>query len=258
MIDDFYLIINCFPISNRCLPQLRFGYLDLLGLVGLIDIYLTDNRFFLEFDRIAGTYEYEDGRAAYIKRSEAAAPSNDRKQQHLYLVFDDWEFGYSIRKVSLSRTRAAQASAPSSPCRPTQTETLMREALSPCQFSCACRRRVGFPSSSRQPLAPRSCRCLLGRLMMVVVPTSQLSMFRITPWSLVLDQTVRLFQSTSPSAMIGYLLWILAHLKSSRSRNIKNRGCRRDSLIHHSSEGDAYSYGVHPDGSLLVSTKRRL
>ncbi|CAL4978512.1 unnamed protein product [Urochloa decumbens] len=47
-------------------------------------------------------------------RGEHDAPrtSEPTGQQHLYLIFDDWEFGYSIRKLNLSNAGAEQRRLP--------------------------------------------------------------------------------------------------------------------------------------------------
>ncbi|CAL4952498.1 unnamed protein product [Urochloa decumbens] len=47
-------------------------------------------------------------------RGEHDAPRTSKPtgQQHLYLIFDDWEFGYSIRKLNLSNAGAEQRRLP--------------------------------------------------------------------------------------------------------------------------------------------------
>ncbi|TVU51375.1 hypothetical protein EJB05_02800, partial [Eragrostis curvula] len=49
--------------------------------------------------------ERDDAPRTYVKADGAG-------QQHLYLIFDDWELGYSIRELNLSNTAAAGADLP--------------------------------------------------------------------------------------------------------------------------------------------------
>ncbi|OEL32917.1 hypothetical protein BAE44_0006063 [Dichanthelium oligosanthes] len=124
-----------FPPLLLCCPRFRFEILKFVGLscsnttIGS-DWFLFDNRFFLEFKSqesdlirviIQGKIESLCAGQWRATSKERGMPKRRRgerdggrtaerpRQRHLYLVFDDWGCGYSIRKVKLPSDSGAGA-----------------------------------------------------------------------------------------------------------------------------------------------------
>jgi hypothetical protein len=70
-------------------------------------------------------------------------------QRGLYLILDDWGLGYSIRKVDLLQSVAADVSGEVAP-----TIDRTEQPLPPALI------RLEAPSHSRLPLTPRSWPCI--------------------------------------------------------------------------------------------------
>jgi hypothetical protein len=108
--------------------------------------------------------------------------SKDRKQ-HLYLVSDDWNSGYSIRKVSLSRRSGKRSEQPLSSDSDEDSEQPSSsgsgKGAKPLPVFMRVSAQCGFPKFFTSAFAPRSWRCFQARL--VISWASQLSTSRIGP-----------------------------------------------------------------------------
>jgi len=185
---------------------------------------------------------------------EEQRTAKDRKQ-HLYLVFDDWEYGYSIRKVSLSRRSGKRAEQPLSSDSSEGSDQGSGKGAEPLPVFMRISAPRGFPQFFTSAFGTKIMGMLPGASDdggIMGVPTVD-----------VQDRTFIFGPGPNYPACPIYLpvgddrLFALdiGTFEVLRKPEHNGQWVWQELTYPPFWSSDAYSYGVRPDGSVLVSTK---